>query len=59
MTKKLMTPKQEKRMWRNAAIRTEFKSMQGAVTAIIQSLADKYDLTTQQIRTILKEKELV
>lgn len=53
-------------MWRNAAIRKEFKTLndgKNAITAIHQYLADKYTksngskLTTMQIRNIIAKKE--
>ena len=59
--KKLQTPEQEKRMWRNAAIRKEFKELieaKSAKTACHLYLAEKYKLTETQIRNILAEKGL-
>jgi len=55
-SEKYLTPKQEKRETRNNEIISQFKTMSGSITAIYQTLADRWDLTTQQIRNIVKTK---
>jgi phage shock protein PspC (stress-responsive transcriptional regulator) len=57
---KLQTEKQKAKMWRNAAIRKEFKNLndgKNAVTAVHKYLAEKYNLTATMIRLIIAEKE--
>jgi len=57
--KQLLTDDQKKRMWRNAAIRKEFKTMndgKNAITAIHKYLSEKYSLTTAMIRLIIAKK---
>lgn len=59
--KQLLTENQKKRMWRNAAIRKEFKELiecKSAKTASYKFLSKKYNLTEMQIRNILDKKEV-
>jgi hypothetical protein len=55
----VQTENQKKLMWRNAAIRKEFKTMndgKNAITAIHKYLSEKYSLTTAMIRLIIAKK---
>lgn len=58
--KQLQTEKQKAIMWRNAAIRKEFRELmdcKSAKTASYKYLSEKYNLTEMQIRNIIAEKE--
>jgi len=57
--KQLQTDNQKKRMWRDAAIRKEFKELiaaNSAKTAAHKYLAEKHKLTETMIRTIIAKK---
>ncbi len=58
--KKLQTPEQTRRMWRDAAIRKKFKeymSVGSSKMSTYEQLAVDYKLTVSQIRNIVKNKK--